>query len=238
LWLEERKYEPDEDFHKVPHHVALPSSAYDDVKSLVALDDEKLRLLTDILGNPASISMPSEQVVESVADKLQLDIATVESVVLVCQFLLTVVEEGTPAQAVVDDVRAFIARQAKGEDRDLLAALEKRRKLLETLVPSAERLRAQKVKYLEHGLYGTVDSFRTVCELRPVFERPNNKEAIVGFVSTIFLEIKSSDQDGDERQVLLQLTPEKLEALKEVVARTEEKLAVIRARFGKELLGG
>jgi hypothetical protein len=222
----------------VPGHLILPKSAFKDVKSLLRLEEDKLRVLGELFGTSASIAPRSPEFIREVSERLHLETPTVESIILVCQFLLTVVEEGNPPQEILNDVREFIAQYASPEERDILPAMDHKRKVLESLLtPKPERSRALKVAYLANGPHPTVDSFRTVCELRPVFECPQGRESIVGLVPTILMEVKLSDMDGEGRKVLLQLTPGSLKSLSEVVKRTQEKLDVIRARFGEELLG-
>ncbi|HKW86291.1 MAG TPA: hypothetical protein VJM82_04400 [Nitrospiraceae bacterium] len=219
-------------------HLALPKSAFEDVKSVIRLDADKLRALADFFGTAASIRPSSPDFVRNVAERLDLDMPTAESIVLVCQFLLTVVEEGNPSQEILNDVREFVAQHASAEDENLVAAMDANRKVLEYLLtPKPARSRALKVRYLSHGLHPAATAFRTVCELRPVFEAPDGKDAIVGYVPTILLEVKLSDLEGDDRTMVVQLSPSTMNSLKEAVKRAETKLAVIQTKFGTELLG-
>jgi hypothetical protein len=215
----------------------LPKTAFKDVKSFLRLEEGKLRALEELFGTPASIATRRPEFIREVAKQLHLDIPTTDSVVLVCQFLLTVVEEGNPPEEILNDLREFVAQHASPEEKDVVAAPEqKRQALISLLTPKPGRTRALKVEYLAHGPHPTVDSFRTVCELRPVFECPEGRQTIVGYVPTILLEVKVSDMEGQGKTVLLYLTAEMLKSLKEVVTRTEEKLEAIRAKFDKELL--
>lgn len=218
-------------------HITLPSTAFNDVKSLLRLDEDKLRALGDLFSTSASIAPHAADFMREVTERLDIDTPTAESVVLVCQFLLTVVEEGNRPQDILNDVHEFVTQHASADQEDIISAFDRKRKVLEFLLtPKPARSKALKLQYLAHGLYPTVDSFRTVCELRPVFERPKEQETIVGYVPMIILEVKSSDTEGDGQTVFLHLTSNKLKSLKETIARTEEKLAAIQARFGNELL--
>ena len=209
----------------MPRHVILPKNAFKDVKSLIRLEGDKVRALDELFATSASISPSRPEFVRRVSDQLRIEVPTAESVVLVCQFLLTVVEEGHPPAEILNDVREFVVQYASPEEKDVVAALDQKRSLLESLLtPKPERSRALKVEYLTHGLQHTADSFRTVCELRPVFECPEGQEAIVGYVPTIIMEVKLSDAEGDGRTVLLQLSPTSLESLGKVVERTQEKV--------------
>lgn len=215
----------------------LPKAASTDVKAFLRLEDEKLQALAELFSTAASISPHRPEFIRDVAKRLRLDHPTAESVVLVCQFLLSCVEGGSRPDDILNDLQEFVTQHAGAEVDDLARAITtKRAAFVSLLTPKAERTRALKVEYLAHGPHPTVDSLRTICELRPVFERREEQEIIVGYVPTILLEVKVSDREGQGRTVLLYLTSETLKDLKEVVKRTEEKLNVIRGTFEKELL--
>lgn len=221
----------------VPKHLILPKSAFKDVRSLLRLDEEKLHVLGDLFATSDSISATSTDFIQKVAQRLGLDAAAVHSAVIVCQFLLTVVEDDHPPKEVLDDVREFVALNAPPEDAAAVTELEAKRATLESLLtPKPERSKALKVRYLGREVYPTVESFRTVCELRPVFERKGGEnEEIVGYVPVVLLEANTSSPD--ENKIVLHLTPRLLKSLGEIVQRAEGKLAAIRRKFGDELLG-
>lgn len=222
----------------MPRHLILPKTAFEDVKSLLRLEEDQLRILGDLFGTSASIAPRSPDFIGRVAERLRLDIPATESIVLVCQFLLTVVEEGNPPEEILNDVREFVTQNADPQEQDVSAWLDRKRQALESLLtPKPERSRALKVQYLAQGPHPVGDSFRTVCELRPVFERLEDRETIVGYVPVILLAVQLSDTLGEERTIHFQLTPESLKALEEVLKRTKEKLAAIEAKFDNELLG-
>lgn len=221
----------------MPKHLILPKSAFKDIRTLLRLDVEKLSVLRELFATPESISPTSPGFIQKVAERLHLDLSAAQAVVLVCQFLLTVVEEGHPPSEIVEDVREFLVQNAPAEEKDVIDSLDSKRKVLELLLtPTPERSRALKVRYLGE-VHPTWDSFRTVCELRPVFDRKDDREEIVGYVPVVLLEAKQSDAEDEEERILFHLSPRALKALSEAIQRAEEKLAIIRRRFGGELLG-
>lgn len=216
-------------------HLFLPKQSIRDIRALLRLDEENLRTLGRLFSTGESIAPGDPNFLQKVTDRLGVDSDTASSVVLVTQFLLTVVEGGQPADEILDDVRYFVEQYA--EDKALVANLDQRRHmLLSLLTPKAERARAQKIRYLQN-IYPTAESFRTVCELRPVFDKTGSTERIVGYVPTVLLEVKQSDADGDESQTVLHLSANALADLAKVLRRAEEKLSVIKSEFGDELLG-
>jgi hypothetical protein len=223
----------------VAKHLFLPKTAMDDIAPLLRLDDAKLRALADCFASSDSI-LPSRPggFVQKVANRLPIGLDAAESIMVVCNFLLSVVDEGNPFQEVLDDLREFVVQHDVSTGKDLVSALDARRSSLEFLLsPKPERSRALKVRYLGE-VFPTVDSFRTVCELRPVFEGPSGQETIVGYVPVVLLEVKMSDSDGEESTVHLHLSPQKIKNLEEIIKRTTEKLSIIRQKFGDDILGG
>ena len=221
----------------MPRHLTLPQTAYEDVRALLRLDGEKLRVLGELFGTRESISPRKGEFIRELTGRLELDLPTAESIALVCQFLLTVVERGHPAGEILQDVRDFVARYAPEEDADIVATLDAKKQILEDLLtPKAARSRALKVEFLSHGLHPVAESFRSVCELRPVFECPEEKTSIVGLVPVIFLTASLSDPSGSSSTVFFQVTPDGLDQLETVIKRTKEKLEAVRTRFRDDLI--
>lgn len=221
----------------MPRHLTLPQTAYEDVRALLRLDREKLCVLGELFGTRESITPRKGEFIQDLTGRLDLDVPTAESIALVCQFLLTVVERGHPAGEILQDVREFVSRYATEEDADIIATLDSKRQLLEDLLtPKAARSRALKVEFLSHGLHTVAESFRSVCELRPVFECPEGTTSIVGLVPVIFLTASLSDPSGGSSTACFQVTPEGLDQLQNVIQRAKEKLEAVRRRFRDDLI--
>lgn len=224
----------------MPRHLSLPESAFEDVEALLRLSGEKTQILAELFGSAESITPRKSDFIQKLTARLEVDEATAESVSLVCQFLLTVVERGHPPDEILQDVREFVAKYAQGDEKtEILKAFDNKRVVLEDLLtPKPARSRALKVDFLSHGLHSVADSFRSVCELRPVFECPEGRESIVGLVPVILLTVSLSDPSEGEKTILFQVTPKKLDELENVIRRTKEKLEVVRGRFQDDLIEG
>lgn len=215
----------------------LPKSAINDVKLLLSLDVDTLRKLEEFFSKAESVKSRAAELAKEFSDHSGLDPQTVETAIMVCQYFLSVVGDGAKPEEIVNQLVAFVARNAP-EDKQFLVTIDRKRQtLVSLLTPKPAMRRAMKVEYLAHGPQPTIDSFQTVCDVRPVFETVEGKEEIVGYVPTILLQAKISDLNGENRQtIFLSMTSKDLALLKEVVERTEEKLSAIRAKFGDNLL--
>ncbi|MGH7171376.1 MAG: hypothetical protein ACRELF_00625 [Gemmataceae bacterium] len=98
---------------------------------------------------------------------------------MVCQYFLSEVGDGAKPEEIVSELVAFVARNAP-EDKQFLATVERKRPaLVSLLTPKPGMRRAMKVEYLAHGPQPTVDSFQTICDVRPVFERTTREDLFV-----------------------------------------------------------
>ena len=218
------------------NRIFLPKRASRDVRALLTLDKGQLLALSELFGEPESLSPLGNDFLEKVVQRLQVSSEVATSAVLVAQFFLSVVEEGeiSPEQ-LFDDIRYF-AQENDGEIADLEPlVVEKRDALFALVTPKASRARAKKIRYLQ-GIHPTTESFRSVCELRPLFEKKGDDETIVGFVPAILIEVIQKNADGEESKVVLNLSSASLAELAKVLKRTEAKLAKIRDRFKDQIL--
>ncbi|AMV23173.1 hypothetical protein VT84_02095 [Gemmata sp. SH-PL17] len=216
----------------MPRHLILPKDAFEDFRSLLALRSEQLEALVSFFATAESVTSVGADAAERIAAKLGIDYEAARNIVFVCTFLLSVVEDGRPAEEVLLDVKAFTTEYIDQNDKQLLGNFDKYRPLyLSLLTPTTERLRAQKVQYLE-DLRPKVTSFRTVCELRPVFETRESEEQITGLIPIVSLVVEMTESD----RVILHLSPAQLKNLREVVARADKKIAALQTKFGTELL--
>ncbi len=221
--------------------VDLPPDALDDVCTLVRLSADQLTALVELFSTAESAFPLTETFIAKVAEELRVSIEDARSVVVVCHFILLHSEaqgdEGFISD-VLRDVREFLENSLpKDELRGVLTSFDNNREILESLAtPKPAPLRARKIERLASGPERRIDSIRTICQLRPLFEGPENDELIVGVVPSILLEIESVDDDDDSSTVAFSIDDKKLAELEKVVRRTREKLEAIREKYGSELL--
>ena len=221
--------------------VILPSEALDDFCTLLRLSSDQLKALGDLFSKGESATPLRTTFVNQVAEKLQVNIEDARSVTVVCSFLLSNADDGDAGSAneVLDDVYEFLENSLQGDDnkQTVLGKFDENRGLLLSLAtPKPARKRAQKIRSLLAGPEPHVHSFRTICQLRPLFEGPDNNETIVGLVPMILFEIESADADGDTATLSFSMDSEDLAELENVVKRTRVKLQSIQQKYKPEIL--
>lgn len=218
----------------------VPSEALDDFCTLLSLSADQLKALEDLFSRGESATALRATFVNQVAETLQINIKDARSVTVVCSFLLSGAdEENTDSVGeLLDDVREFFENSLPDNDRQpVLDQFDQHREILLSLVtPKPARMRAQKIRSLLAGPEPHVHSFRTICQLRPLFEGPDSDETIVGLVPMILLEIESANADGDPSSLSLSMDAEDLVELEKVVKRTRMKLKSIQETYKSEIL--
>ena len=147
-------------------------------------------------------------------------------------------EDDSFRSELVDDIRDFLENLLpKVDKQSVLEQFDQNRELILSLVtPKPARMRALKIRGLMAGPEPHVHSFRTICQLRPLFEGPENDETIIGLVPMILLEIESADVDGDTNTLSLSMDAEDLAELEKVVKRTRMKLEAIQEKYKSDIL--
>lgn len=218
----------------------LPPDALDDFRTLLQLSSGQLKALEDLFSRGESATALRATFVNQVAETLQINIEDARSVTVVCSFLLSGADEDDADSVVelLDDLREFLENSLPDNDKQpVLDKFDQNREVLLSLAtPKPARMRAQKIRGLLAGPEPHVHSFRTICQLRPLFEGPDNDETIVGLVPMILFEIESADADGDPNTLSFSMDAEDLEELEKVVKRTRMKLESIQEKYKSEML--
>ncbi len=214
----------------------LPTEALSDVMALVSLTQEQLLAFDRLLSMGESLLPIEPSFVEKISESLGIDEKKCRQVLPISLYLL-----GTKgsAEEVVGDLRRLLE-----EENDLelkakaLAQLDANHEALESLcTEKPERARAKKIRKLRDRPEPCAESFRTICQLRPLFEGSENQEDIVGLVPSILVEIKLNSVNDEEETISFSLSREKLESFKKTLERALSKVGKIQERYGKELIG-
>lgn len=213
----------------------LPTEALSDATALVSLTQEQLLALDRLLSTGESLPPVEPSFVAKVGESLGIDEKKCWQVLPISFFLL-----GTagPAKEIIADFRQFFEEE---EDLALrakvLAQLDANREALESLcTEKPERARARKIQRLRDRPEPCAESFRTICQLRPLFEGSENQEDIVGLVPSILVEIKLNSANDEEETIVFSLSPEKMESLKKTLERALYKIRKIQERYEKQIL--
>ena len=227
----------------------VPAEAMDDIRRLLLLQPNQLDALAGLFELAESAFPLRTKFINRVAEALVVDIETARSFVVVVHFLVRKNQDAAAdvsqvASEIWSDIRDYIAGKTDLVDRQpLLDAIDANRAVLESLaIPKPKRNRATKVRRLSSGPERTIESVRTVCQLRPLFEATDSIEGnqptedIAGLVPSLLLELQVREPDGTAQILVFGMSPETLTELEKVIQRTQRKLATIESRFQNDIL--
>ena len=213
----------------------LPKRALSDVMALVSLTQEQLLALDQLLSTAESLQPVEPSFLDKVSESLGINERKCRQVVPISLFLL-----GTKGSAedVVGDLRQLLEEEEDSKLREkVLAQLDANRKALESIcAEKPERNRALKIQNLRDRPEPCAESFRTICQLRPLFEGSENQEDIIGLVPSILIEIELSTTNGEDETVTFSLSREKLESFKKTLERALYKIGKIQERYGEQII--
>lgn len=217
----------------------LPDEARSDFLAVCRFSTEQLQALEELFSSGESVPPYEAAFFEKVAERLHLDTAGTRSALFVAGFLQELEERGFDSDEVVKHLRDTIDASAAPEEKAaLLAGFDRHSSIWTALTsPKPARIRQQKIRQLSQATQRTADEFRTICQLRPLFEKSaDGHEAISGHVLTVLMEVTLISSKGAKETLVFDLTPEALESLEEVIQRTKQKLQTILDKYGREIL--
>ncbi len=217
----------------------LPDDARQDFFTVCRFSTEQLQSLVELFSSGESVPPYEPAFFEKVAERLHLDAAGTRSALFVAGFLQQLEEKGFDSDEVVKNLRDTIDAAAAPEEKGaLLAGFDQHLSIWTALTsPQPARIREQKIRQLSQATQRTADEFRTICQLRPLFEHgTGGQEAITGQVLTVLMELTLVSTKGAKETLVFDLTPEALESLEAVIQRTKQKLQTILDKYGREIL--
>lgn len=190
----------------------LPDEARSDFLTVCRFSAGQLQALAELFSSEESIPPFEQSFFEKVAERLHLDDGKARSALSLAVFLQNLGQSakaaGLQPTDFTDEIRISIGELADPAERQaLFAAFDHNRSIWESLVsPKPARVRALKIRQLSQATQRTVDEFRTICQLRPLFEdTADGHEAIAGHVLTVLMELTLISTKGTKETLVFDL---------------------------------
>jgi hypothetical protein len=201
-----------------PKFLSIPDEFSSDVSTLLRLTVAQMKALaatqsTDLLKEDDSVAKVAKETGLSRSDALNAWSAA-------SNIVRQRRREKLSDEALFSDLMALAPDEAAAltpEQKEIL--------LHDVLADSDEVYRLQKAEYLRHAVVPALVRARSVCELRPVFDR--EKKQMEGAALVAVLVLTAHDEDHEDQAIYLQVTRSSLEKLKKCVDETERKLDII-----------
>lgn len=207
-----------------PKYLVIPKSRWDDVKKLLSLSANQMRTVAKVLQSKETLKTEdvSYQRIAKDADISQADALAVLGAVT--NLTLQRQRYSLSSDQLLDDLEAGAEIKVKEFDAQTKAAL------LDLLSESEEGYFVEKAESLKIGFSPHLVSVRSICDVRPIFDKA--RENIEGILLVTFLGLTMHDEEHKDHTTILQLGRSELRKLRESIEEAEKKLAVLEKEFG------
>jgi len=216
-------------FKFLADHLAQDEDFLDDAKQIIEIDEDAyLRLATELAKSDAFLSRSDlaaivSECVDDVSDRIATIIHRIGGIV---------------HDADMDATDAMDALAKAIEDKAESLDVQDRRKLTDRLRKLAAEPIGIAKQYKARGLVDAIgaelDSFRIICDIRPIFDR--SRERIDGAIPISILRLEYTTADGDSDVVELRVTENQITQFEDKIADAKLKLRIIKELLSRQQL--
>jgi hypothetical protein len=216
-------------FKFLADHLAQDEHFLDDVKQIIDLDEDAyLRLATQLAKSDSFLSRSDLAAIVSEC----LGEATERITSIIFRIGGIVHDADMDATDAMDALAKAIEEKAEGLDIQVRRKLTDRlRKLVAEPIGIAKQYKARK---LVDAIGAELDSFRIICDIRPIFDQ--SRERIDGAIPLTVLRLDYSKPDGESAVVEVRVTEKQLAQFEEKIAAATLKLRIIKQLLSQQEL--
>lgn len=216
-------------FEFLADHLAQEEDFLDDVKQIIDLDEEAyLRLATLLAKSDAFLSQSELSVIVGEAlgqgsDRIAGIIYRIGGIVH---------DADMDATDAMDALAKAIDEKAESLDvQDRRKLIGRLRKLVSKPIGIAKQYKARE---LVDAIGAELDSFRIICDIRPVFDR--SRQQIDGAIPLTILRLDYSKPDGESAVVEVRVTEKQIAQFEEKIADAKIKLRILKEFLSRQEL--
>jgi hypothetical protein len=208
-----------------PRYLLIPDSGREEISILLSLSAAQLKAVAETLRSIETLKYkgPSYRRVASVANITNEQALSVLSAV--ANLLVQRKRYSLNDEQLLDDLRILCKEQIVHIDNDD----ETKKAFLDLLSESEEGYIVDKAESLKDGFGSHVVSMRSICDVRPVFDK--DKKTIRGVLIVASLGIITHDEQHKNQTTIIHLSREQLKNLRELIQETEGKMDIMSNEF-------
>ena len=217
--------------------VNFPSAALGDIRSLIQLSEGQLSTLANLLNSPVAVPPVDQAFEDMVREQLKLDAENAEAVVRVSLVLQSIELTAEQGGLVVDDFVSLIRKESPEDEQELIDEIDGKREALgQVAVQSAAIDRALHMRRIASGTQPSIDSIRTLVQLRPFFTRDENDKPgdVECLIPAMTLELKYNKDDRDH-SATFSLSETKLDELIASLEDAKAKWQLLKTKFDDQI---
>ena len=216
-------------FRFLADHLAQDEDFLDDAKQIIELDEDAyLRLATELAKSDDFLSRSDLAAIvsECVAD------ASDQIATIIHRIGGIVHDADMDATDAMDALAKAIEDKAESLDvQDRRKLTDRLRKLVAEPIGIAKQYKARD---LVDAIGAELDSFRIICDIRPIFDR--SRERIDGAIPISILRLEYTTSDGNSAVVELRVTEKQITQFEDKIADAKLKLKMIKELLASQNL--
>lgn len=207
-----------------PRHLLIPENGRQDIHELLSLSGEQLRSVAQTLRSRETLKIkePSYRRVASEARITNEEALAVLSAIT--NLILQRKRYALSDEQLLQELKVLWPDEIEHLNHETQNAL------LDLLSESDEGYFVDKAESLKTGFAPHVVSIRSICDVRPVFDKDRKK--IEGLLLVASLGITTHDENHRDQIFVLQMTRADLQKLRECLEETDQKMAIMQEDFG------
>ena len=204
-------------------NIIIPDEAIDDFTTFYTLPRPVLEAMADRLSN--GIYNLNEMIIDIINDTGVKDDDAFSALAVICYLNAAVEERNIPPEDLMSEVLGRMEGADVHQDRmqAVLESAESNKDLfLRMLSENVRRPIEEKKTQLERGIHNIAVDFRSICDIRPVFDEP--AERIESHVVVMLLDVTVEDENQEQEHIVISMNDRSLEQLEEVILRARKKM--------------
>jgi len=216
-------------FNFLADHLAQDADFLDDVKQIIDLGEEAyLRLATQLAKSDAFLSRSELAVI--VDESLGQGSDRIASIIYRIGGIVH--DADMDAKDAMDALAKAIEEKSESLDvQDRQKLTDRLRKLVAEPIGIAKQYKARE---LVDAIGAELDSFRIICDIRPIFDR--TRERIDGAIPLTILRLDYSNPDGETGVLEVRLTEKQILQFEEKIADAKLKLEILKKLLSRQEL--
>lgn len=203
--------------------IIIPEEAVDDFYSFLTLPRAVLEKIVDMLSG--GIYDLKNMTIDLINETGIDDNLAFSTVAVICYLNAAAEEEDvTPPDILGEVALRMEASNLSDEHKAQVASsiTDNRELLLRLFSEEVRRPIEEKKSQLERGISNIAVDFRSICDIRPVFDEP--AENIISWVVVMLLDIVVEDENQEESHLVVSMNNDSLKELEKVVRRARKKM--------------
>jgi hypothetical protein len=208
-----------------PRYLIIPDTGREEIHQLLMLSAEQLQIIAQTLRSKETLKI-KESSYRRVASAVNI---TNEQALAILSAMTNLLLQ-RQRYALSDEQLLDELRDLWPEEIAKLTPL-KRHALIDFLSESDEGYFVEKAESLKTGFSPHIVSVRSICDVRPVFDK--DRKTIAGVLLVASVGITTHDENHEDKTLVLQMTKSDIQKLRECLEETERKMLIMQQEFGE-----